>query len=1531
MQYVHPFIFSLCNIIPMTPGDVLRKGSGTLCETLLQVQAYRGTIVCPNKHKDDPLKVYKGHLIESETYVGGHVEALNSGVFRSDFTYKFNVDPGAIDELIENLDRDLTFAIEVEGGQKMEKILDYEQQKLAIIEQLLAMKAAPKREERPSIYHLDVAAMYPNIILTNRLQPPAMVSKQTCASCDFYHPDMKCRREMDWQWRGELFPASNSEVRQITGQLKADSENFEASSAAIRQRVKEYSTRVYKRVHDTHTELRTAYICQRENSFYIDTVRSFRDRRYEYKGLTKKWANNLKEAEKEKDVARIKECKSFVVLYESLQLAHKCILNSFYGYVMRRGARWYSMEMAGVVTHKGGDIIRVARKLVERIGIPLELDTDGIWCCLPQSFPDGIEFKVEGEKKPFVVSYPCSMLNAQTHHDCINAQYHTLVNEETQEYKVHSECSILFELDGPYKAMILPAAKEEGKRLKKRYAVFNFDGSLAELKGFELKRRGELQLVKSFQSEVFKRFLDGSTLEECYKSVAAVANQWLDVLDTRGVDLEDEELIELISEEASMSKTMEEYGDRKSMAITTANRIAEFLGADMIKNKGLNCKYIVSRTPEGTPVTERAVPVEIFKADDAVQMAYLKKWCHTSTLIDSSVDIRSILDWQYYRERLGSTIQKIVTIPAAMQNVANPVDRVPHPDWLLKTVRERLDPMKQRSLTSFFGKVDKKSAEDIVASSSTTAGGGTIAGAGESVSKKATVLMDIEGIGKTGTAAGATVVRHMGTGKKGKRQDTKDEMQLVPLPPLEPGTRVEKLGRQVVAYGTTMYTDFDNWHAHMAAKWRNMSIERKKRKLEDADGDGALRKLQRRGPAGMLGMTGFFNSIHHSLLFRHWDVIKVAETNTPGIFNVWAVVEDGSMQTIKLEVPRIFYVNKRPTFEDSAVRKGLNKKLPFGKICYNLEEVVMDEERFLEHGQVIAQAHEDPTVEGLYETQVPLIFRALMDMGCVASVNRRPGGYRDQVLKQKKRPDSISLLDIKFETTTACPYLPAKRVRMRKAFLYYSLSDNDGGVRGLIGVMAPIDSNKCTVWVYNRNGTAQRPPMTRILRDACNEDALLFDEGTAEREYLDKMAEMGIEFIIHVAENRADALREVSQALKNFQEEAPSAPTVVLKQSTVSSHEISPILSELAVMDIPAYPSDNEYDALGWELKAGGCLARNLIQVERFYDFIMGYARYSHIPLCNISANHADLATTVSDLLLARLLKNNNYLLWGSPGRRPDMGTTDQLLAFECDELKNPEINYPASYKSYCVTLQINCLPVTAIIHAKDIDDARAQPVAPDEFDEKISKQVASGIIPLASTLVDETTFCLEPFQILAYLVENWVRDAQKRHCVFADKLQLNLHQWITNPKSLFYAQPLVRYVHRLMKKTHNLLLHKLRALGAEIVQANFHQVVINTKKTQWDQAQSLIEFVASDLKQTAWGPLLRLDPANYWARLLWMDRYNYAGLEDGCEDHEGILGNKLTDPEILRQGLVLRSDWEFAEHLPKKHRQVTDAPQTLL
>ena len=46
---------------------------------------------------------------------------------------------------------------------------------------------------------------------------------------------------------------------------------------------------------------------------------------------------------------------------------------------------------------------------------------------------------------------------------------------------------------------------------------------------------------------------------------------------------ENEELIELISESKSMSKQLNEYGNQKSTGITTAKRLAEFLGDEMVK------------------------------------------------------------------------------------------------------------------------------------------------------------------------------------------------------------------------------------------------------------------------------------------------------------------------------------------------------------------------------------------------------------------------------------------------------------------------------------------------------------------------------------------------------------------------------------------------------------------------------------------------------------------------------------------------------------------------------------------------------------------------------------------------------------------------------------------------------------------------------------------------------------------------------------------------------------------------------------
>lgn len=79
--------------------------------------------------------------------------------------------------------------------------------------------------------------------------------------------------------------------------------------------------------------------------------------------------------------------------------------------------------------------------------------------------------------------------------------------------------------------------------------------------------------------------------------------------------------------EAEWQRHFCHHAGRKSCAITTARRLGHFLGDERIKDKGLNCNYVVARRPEGTPTSERAVPVAIFATEPAIARAFLRKWC----------------------------------------------------------------------------------------------------------------------------------------------------------------------------------------------------------------------------------------------------------------------------------------------------------------------------------------------------------------------------------------------------------------------------------------------------------------------------------------------------------------------------------------------------------------------------------------------------------------------------------------------------------------------------------------------------------------------------------------------------------------------------------------------------------------------------------------------------------------------------------------------------------------------------------------
>ncbi|KAG5892154.1 hypothetical protein JTB14_026392 [Gonioctena quinquepunctata] len=1501
MQYVHPFIFALCTIIPCEPDEVLRKGSGTLCESLLMVEAFHATIIFPNKEETELNKLtLDGHVLQQETYVGGHVEALESGVFRADIPCRFRIVPDAVNTLISQIYKTLEHAIVVEEGIPMECVTNLDEVAEEIKAKLVALKEQPMRLERPLIYHLDVGAMYPNIILTNRLQPCAMVDEIICAACDYNKPNAICQRSMAWMMREEYMPASRNEYHRIQQQLETEKFPPQYPGGTPRafhqlprleqaelekKRLSIYCRKVYKKLKCTRVEERQTTICQRENSFYVDTVRAFRDRRYEYKGLSKKAKQAVVDAVKGGDASEIKSAKNREVLYDSLQLAHKCILNSFYGYVMRRGARWHSMEMAGIVCFTGANIIMKAREIIEQVGRPLELDTDGIWCILPASFPENFTILTNHEKKKkFNISYPNTVLNAMVKEHFTNDQYHELVDPVKLEYEIKHENSIFFEVDGPYKAMVLPASKEEGKKLKKRYAVFNFDGSLAELKGFEVKRRGELQLIKNFQSSVFEAFLKGDTLETCYAAVAQVADYWLDVLFSHGRNMPDSELFDLISENRSMSKKLEEYGTQKSTSISTAKRLAEFLGDQMVKDAGLACKYVISKKPDGAPVTERAIPMAIFQAEETIQKHYLRKWLKNSSL--NEVDIRDILDWSYYIERLGGAIQKIITIPAAMQGVPNPVPRVRHPDWLHKKILEKSDTFKQRRISDMFSVLKKKGTSNKDGENDDD-----ISSDDPNEQDKSDNIRDIEDI-TDGRARDNTFKAPLAVVTKRKRgSDKENEFAEEDLNK----TWREVLGKPPPFKETVAWIAFHKKKWRFQAQQRTCVNQNKKKRMSNSP---AVRSTAAPGTLG-----GFIQRAQRTLLTTPWQVLQIASTNTPGEFRLWALVLT-ELHLIKLIVPRIFYANLRTpkVAEEGALFKKCNRTLPRSRPVYNLYLYSVPEEVFQEHGKKVFLDQTDSNVEGVYETQVTLMFRALVQIGCVC-----------KVLPGASNSENFNLEQLDMVSVARQPYLATDSIR----HLYFYHHKHLTKPQHMFALfLTPV--KKAVVIVVDTVKTNLMPNMVNLYQA----ERLAKLEKNPDQELLPP-EEMSVE--VRIESNIAQVYKILHKTLQAYKDEK-KGPTLLAVQSAMDMQDLQrnvPTFIDFPQVQIHVQDMDDLYNALDWQKIGARAIIRHYLNSEKVLELMAEQCRYFHLPIGNIPS---DPALFGSDLFFARHLVKHNHVMWCSSTDRPDLGgcqENDARLLAENQETSSEVCNEPGWYSMVCVELDIDSLAINTLLQSHHVTDIEGMSNS-TAFDASAVTSI-DGMIAgnQSATPYDESARCAEAFKILRTMAAAWMRDISLYRNAFADFQVIHFYRWLRSPKSLLYDPALLRTLQNLMKKLFLQLVAEFKRLGCMIVYANFNKIIICSKRKRVEDALGNVEFVVTSIRNKELFHSLEITYSQCWEHLVWLDLANFGGIKgklpggeqnDSQDEIETEGDEESNEPKVVM-------NWNIAELLPEQAR----------
>jgi hypothetical protein len=248
-----------------------------------------------------------------------------------------------------------------------------------------------------------------------------------------------------------------------------------------------------------------------------------------------------------------------------------------------------------------------------------------------------------------------------------------------------------------------------------------------------------------------------------------------------------------------------------------------------------------------------------------------------------------------------------------------------------------------------------------------------------------------------------------------------------------------------------------------------------------------------------------------------WQIVEFQETDSPGIFIAWSFTGASQLQKLYVNIPRIIYVNCRPgggRAELTAKELGgrlVKKDLPHGRGVYGLlYEIHLQEYKYVKNERALGLFLCDPMVEGVYETRTPLSYRAILRLGCIASVTKSTSLSGGEGLSAST---AFKLKDLKFvnssssSSTSDQKYLERDSASYRKIFLYHIEDSRRGSGVGLLGLFIITENNnasptdatssdlesrpftaKSSVWIVQPRGVVERPPMQRIFRRFCSDE-----------------------------------------------------------------------------------------------------------------------------------------------------------------------------------------------------------------------------------------------------------------------------------------------------------------------------------------------------------------------------------------------------------------------------------------------------------
>lgn len=560
-----------------------------------------------------------------------------------------------------------------------------------------------------------------------------------------------------------------------------------------------------------------------------------------------------------------------------------------------------------------------------------------------------------------------------------------------------------------------------------------------------------------------------------------------------------------------------------------------------------------------------------------------------------------------------------------------------------------------------------------------------------------------------------------------------------------------------------------------------------------------------------------------------------------------------------------------------------------------------------------------PEIEGIYETQMSLEFRALMDLGCLCSVNRED--VRRFIRLGTKEMDTFSLEQLEFRTASQSSiYLQNSQTAMKKIFIYQH--NIPTAKKEIWGVFMPL-TRKGLIIALDSVRTNQMPNVKNMYTS--EHIALMKNES---RQFELPPEEMNIDVLIEV--DLKQVYRHIQRCLSQYKQEKKT-PTMLCIQTAIDFQKFNnsmAILQEFPQVQIHIADDASLLSTLDWQRQGCRSMIRHFLNLENVINLMLDQCRYFHLPLGNMPP---DTILFGADLFYARLLQKNNFVLWWSDNTRPDLGgreADDSRLLAEFEDNIQVIQNKSGYYSDVCVELSLDSLAVSSLIQANKINEfeGTASAITFDvitqaSLEEMIGKVSTNTVLPS----YDETALCSAAFRVMRTMVNGWLREVSINRNIFSDFQIVHFYRWIRSSSSVLYDPALRRSLNNLMRKMFLRIIAEFKRLGATIIYADFNRIVISSGKKNVTDALSYVDYIVQSLRNKEIFHSIHLSFEQCWNLMIWLDSANFAGirgkLPKEVHTNEEISPNEedddLQEVNEEEENISLEMNWTVAEHLP--------------